>query len=152
MQKTIISDTSCLILLDKIGELDLLHKLFQTVSITPEIAKEYDTSLPEWLVVESPSNKTYQLILEASLDKGESSAIALALEKTDPLLIIDDLKGRKFAVKLGLKITGTLGILIIAKRQNLITSVKPALEKVKKTDFRFSKNLEKTFLRLADED
>lgn len=152
MQKTIISDTSCLILLDKIGELDLLHKLFQTVSITPEIAKEYDHSLPEWLVVESPSNKTYQLILEASLDKGESSAIALGLEKADPLLIIDDLKGRKFAEKLGLKITGTLGILIIAKRQNLISSVKPALEKVKKTDFRFSKNLEKTFLRLAEED
>jgi predicted nucleic acid-binding protein len=36
MQKTIISDTSCLILLDKIGELDLLHGLFKTLIITPE--------------------------------------------------------------------------------------------------------------------
>ncbi|MFN3997978.1 DUF3368 domain-containing protein [Algoriphagus sp.] len=152
MQKTIISDTSCLILLQKIGELDLLQKLFQTVFITPEIANEFDQPLPKWLIIESPENKTYQRILEASLDEGESSAIALGLEKTDPLLIIDDLKGRKFAQKLGLKITGTLGLLIIAKRQNLISSVKPSLEKVKKTDFRFSKNLEKTLLRLSGEE
>lgn len=96
MQKTIISDTSCLILLQKIGELDLLQGLFQSVLITPEIANEYDLPLPKWIVIESPSNKTYQRILEASLDKGESSAIALCLEKTDPLLIIDDLKGRLY--------------------------------------------------------
>lgn len=152
MQKTIISDTSCLILLHKIGELELVQKLFQKVFITPEIVNEYDLPLPNWVIIESPTNKTYQRILEASLDKGESSAIALSLEKTDPLLIIDDLKGRKFAEKLGLKITGTLGILIIAKLQNLISSVKPALEKVKKTDFRFSENLEKTLLRLSGED
>lgn len=152
MQKTIISDTSCLILLDKIGELDLLKKLFKTVTITPEIAKEYNLPLPNWLVLESPTNKTYQLILEASLDKGESSAIALGLEKTNSLLIMDDLKGRKFAEKLGLKITGTLGILIIAKRQSLISSVKPALEKIKESDFRFSKNLEKSLLRLSGEE
>jgi predicted nucleic acid-binding protein len=152
MQKTIISDTSCLILLQKIGELDLLQGLFQSVLITPEIANEYDLPLPKWIVIESPSNKTYQRILEASLDKGESSAIALCLEKTDPLLIIDDLKGRQFAENLGLKITGMLGILILAKRQNLISSVKPALEKVKKTDFRFSKNLEKTLLKLSGEE
>lgn len=152
MQKTIISDTSCLILLHKIGELELLQKLFQSVFITPEIVNEYDLPLPNWVIIESPTNKTYQRILEASLDKGESAAIALSLEKTDPLLIIDDLKGRKFAEKLGLKITGTLGILIIAKLQNLISSVKPALEKVKKTDFRFSENLEKTLLRLSGED
>lgn len=111
MRKTIISDTSCLILLHKIGELELLQKLFQNVFITPEIVNEYDLPLPNWVIIESPTNKTYQRILEASLDKRESSAIALSLEKTDPLLIIDDLKGRKFAEKLGLKITGTLGIL-----------------------------------------
>ncbi|MDO8965587.1 DUF3368 domain-containing protein [Algoriphagus sp.] len=152
MQKTIISDTSCLILLQKIGELDLLQRLFHTVFITPEIATEYELPLPKWIIIDSPINKTYQRILEASLDKGESSAIALCLEKTDPLLIIDDLKGRKFAENLGLKITGTLGILILAKRQNLISSVKPVLEKVKKTDFRFSKNLEKKLLKLSGEE
>jgi predicted nucleic acid-binding protein len=152
MQKTIISDTSCLILLHKIGELDLLQRLFHTVFITPEIATEYELPLPKWIIIDSPINKIYQRILEASLDKGESSAIALCLEKTDPLLIIDDLKGRKFAENLGLKITGTLGILILAKRQNLISSVKPVLEKVKKTDFRFSKNLEKKLLKLSGEE
>ena len=152
MQKTIISDTSCLILLQKIGELDLLLRLFQTVFITPEITKEYELPLPNWVIIEAPANKTYQRILEASLDKGESSAIALGLEKTDPLLIIDDLKGRKFAEKLGLKISGTLGVLIIAKNQNLISSVKPALERIKLTDFRLSKNLEKRILQLSGEE
>lgn len=152
MQKTIISDTSCLILLQKIGELDLLQRLFHTVFITPEIATEYELPLPKWIIIDSPINKTYQRILEASLDKGESSAIALCLEKTDPLLIIDDLKGRKFAEKLGLKISGTLGVLIIAKKQNLISSIKPALERIKLTDFRFSEHLEKRVLQLAGED
>ena len=111
MQKVIISDTSCLILLDKIGELNLLNKLFGQIIITQEIADEFKEELPDWFKIEQPTNKTYQKILEASLDKGEASAIAFAIEQTDCLLIIDDFRGRKYAEQLGIKITGTLGII-----------------------------------------
>jgi predicted nucleic acid-binding protein len=131
MQKVIISDTSCLILLDKIEELKLLKKLFGQIIVTREIASEFKKELPEWFTIQEPTNKTYQKILEASLDKGEASAIAFALEQTDCLLIIDDYKGRKYAEQLGIKITGTLGILIDAKLSGYIESVKPMLDKIK---------------------
>jgi predicted nucleic acid-binding protein len=86
MQKVIISDTSCLILLDKIGELKLLNKLFGQIIVTQEIANEFKKELPDWFTIEEPANKTYQKILEASLDKGEASAIAFAIEQADCLL------------------------------------------------------------------
>ena len=151
MQKVIISDTSCLILLDKIGELVLLNKLFGQITITPEIAREFKKDLPEWFKIEQPTNKTYQKILEASLDKGEASAIAFAIEQTDCLLIIDDYKGRKYAEQLGIKITGTLGVVINAKLSGLIESVKPILDKIKKTDFRLTAELEKKTLEKSNE-
>ncbi len=151
MDKIILSDTSCLILLDKIGELELLRKLFSAVIITPEIAEEYNQPLPDWIKTEASENKSYQAILSISLDKGESSAIALCLEKSNPLLIIDDLKGRRFAQNLGIKVAGTLGVFVLAKRKNLIPSIIPLLGKIKKTDFRFSKSLEQTVLSLCNE-
>jgi predicted nucleic acid-binding protein len=77
MQKVIISDTSCLILLEKIGALFLLPQLFGRIVITPEIANEFITELPVWFSIESPENMTYQRILEASLDRGEASAIPM---------------------------------------------------------------------------
>ena len=151
MQRVIISDTSYLILLDKIGELNLLNKLFGQVTVTPEIANEFRKELPDWFKIEEPINKTYQKILEASLDKGEASAIAFAIEQEDCLLIIDDLKGRKYAEQLGIKITGTLGLIIDAKLSGYITSVKPILDKIKQTDFRLSEDLEKRTLEKSKE-
>jgi predicted nucleic acid-binding protein len=151
MQKVIISDTSCLILLDKIGELDLLHKLFGQIVVTQEIAAEFKKELPDWFRVENPINKTYQKILEASLDKGEASAIAFAIEQKDCLLIIDDYKGRKYAEQLGIKITGTLGIIIDAKLSGHLKSVKDILDKIKKTDFRLTEDLERKTLEKSKE-
>lgn len=151
MQKVIISDTSCLILLDKIGELTLLSKLFGQITITQEIANEFKKELPDWFNIEEPVNKTYQKILEASLDKGEASAIAFAIEQTDCLLVIDDFKGRKYAEQLGIKITGTLGIIVNAKLSGHIQSVKPMLDKIKKTDFRLTPDLEKKTIEKSNE-
>ncbi len=97
MQKTILSDTSCLIILNKIGELELVHRVFGKIVITDDVANEYGLQLPEWISIRNPQNKKYKQILEASVDKGEASAIALAVESSDCLLIIDDLKGRNLA-------------------------------------------------------
>lgn len=151
MQKVIISDTSCLILLDKIGELSLLNKLFGQIIITQEISDEYSKELPDWFSIEKSTNRNYQKILEASLDKGEASAIAFAIEQPDCLLIIDDFKGRKYAEQLGIKITGTLGVLVDAKLSGHVKSVKHLLGKIKKTDFRITADLEKITLEKSNE-
>jgi len=151
MQKTILSDTSCLILLDKIGELDLLHKVFGEIVITQTVAGEYGLPLPIWISVQNPFNQNYQKILEASVDKGEASAIALAVELVDCLLIIDDLKGRNLAQALGIEITGTLGVILQAKLSSKINSIKSLLEKIKRTDFHISDKLEKQILAKAKE-
>ena len=151
MQKIIVSDTSCLILLNKINRLSLLKSLFGEVTITTIIAKECGFIIPEFILVEDPVNLNYQLILEGYLDKGEASALALALEKKNCLLIIDEAKGRKEAKQLHLNYTGTLGILLVAKDKGLISSISEILEEIKQTDFRISKSLLKEVILMSKE-
>ncbi|MEX0813058.1 MAG: DUF3368 domain-containing protein [Chitinophagales bacterium] len=141
MQKIIVSDTSCLILLQKIGRLSLLKQLFGKVKITSVVAKEFGAELPDFIEIENPENTRYQNILESFLDSGESSAIALAIEKQDVLLIIDENKARQKAKQLKLKYTGTIGILIVAKQKNYINSITEIIQQILQTDFRISKAL-----------
>ena len=151
MHKTIISDTSCFIILTNIGELELLQKVYSFVVTTTDVAKEYGETLPDWVGIETVKDKYRQQLLEMQIDKGESSAIALALEMTDCTIILDDYKARKIADKLGLKFTGTIGVIIRAKLNGIIPSIKPILEKVKKTDFRLSPEIELLALKEANE-
>jgi len=151
MHKIIISDTSCFIILTNIGELHLLQKLYSKITTTIEIATEFGEPLPEWVEILSVKSKDTQRLLEMQIDKGESSAIALALEISDSLLILDDIKARKVATQLGLSITGTLGIIIKAKLEGIIPSVIPILNKIKQTDFRISNEVELQVLKAAKE-
>jgi predicted nucleic acid-binding protein len=129
----------------------LLNKLFGTIITTPEVLAEFGSLLPEWIEIKQPSDKDYLSLIEKSVDKGEASAIALAVEMKGSLLIIDDLKGRNLALHLGLTIIGTIGILVDAKLTGIIPSVKPLLLKIKETNFRISENLEALILRKAGE-
>ena len=79
--------------------------------------------------------------MEIQIDKGESSAIALALETPDSTVILDDYKARKIAERLGIPFTGTIGVIIKAKLRGIIPSIKPLLEKIKQTDFRLSSEI-----------
>ena len=85
------------------------------------------------------------------IDRGESSAIALALETPDSTIILDDYKARKIADQLGLIFTGTIGVIIKAKLNGIIPSIKPILEKIKQTDFRLSADIELQALKEAKE-
>lgn len=120
MPRVIISDTSCLIILTKIGELELLRTLYKTVTITEEIVEEYGENLPDWIRVQQVKDHYSQQLLEMHIGKGEASAIALALESDDPVLILDDWKARKVAERLGIRVTGTLGVIIKAKKSGII--------------------------------
>lgn len=151
MPNIIIADTSCFIILSKIDELDLLQKIYGQIFTTFDIAVEFGEPLSNWVVIKNVLNKNYQEILELQLDKGESSAIALALETENCTIILDDYKARKIAKKLSVSFTGTIGIIIKAKQVGLINSIKPILEKIKSTNFRLSKEIETQALILANE-
>lgn len=151
MRKTIISDTSCFIILSKIGELDLLRKTYGKITTTFEIANEFGETLPEWVEIVRVTDKYRQILLELQIDKGESSAIALAIETPDCTVILDDYKARKIAERLGLNITGTIGVIIKAKLTGVIPSIKPILERIKQSDFRLTSDIEIQALKAANE-
>ena len=151
MHRTIISDTSCFIILTNIGELDLLQKTYGQVLNTIEVAAEFGSPLPDWIEIQSATDKYRQQILEMQIDKGEASAIALALEIPDSTIILDDYKAQKIAERLGLEITGTVGVIIKAKLRGVIPSIKPYFENIRKTDFRLTDAIEKQALKEAGE-
>ena len=60
---------------------------------------------------------------------------------------MDDLKARKLAQKLNLKITGTIGVLVKARKRNIITSTQEVLNRLRNEGFRISDEIEKEFLK-----
>lgn len=135
MPNTIISNTSCFIVLTNIGELDLLQKTYGEIITTYEVATEFGQQLPDWVKIKLTTDKYRQKILELQIDKGESSVIALAIETPESTIILDDYKARVIAERLGLMVSGTIGIIIKAKLRGIIPSIIPYLEKIRKTDF-----------------
>lgn len=59
MHGTIISNTSCFIVLHNIGELNLLNKIYGQITTTLEVAKEFDQSIPDWVEIKSPATKYF---------------------------------------------------------------------------------------------
>lgn len=151
MPELIIADASCLIVLTKIGTLDLLHRLYGTVTITPVVAAEYGLPLPEWMKLEVAADAARQHHLTLLIDAGEASAIALALEIPGCTLILDDYKARRLAEQLAVQLTGTFGVLLRAKRRGLVPAVRPLLERIRQTNFRFSAALEMEVVKQAEE-
>ncbi len=151
MHKTIKADTSCFILLTNIGELDLLQQLYGKVHTTIEVANEFAKPFPDWVVVEYIANDHQMQLLELQIDKGEASAIILALNYENHIIILDDYKARKIAKQLYLHVTGTLGVIIKAKLNGIIPSIKPILEKIKSTNFRISDEVASAALNEAKE-
>ena|GEM_PF-133765 len=143
--RAIISDTSCLIALTDIGYLDVLKHLYKEIIITPEVATEYKKSLPDWMIIKEVKNKTKMNEIRESkpiLGIGESSSIALALEIKDSSLILDDEEARKYALKLGLTIIGTVSVVGNACDRGYIKSYEKACEDLRKVNFRFSKKIQ----------
>ena len=152
----VISDTTPIITLIKINRIDLLEKLFGEVFIPEAVFRELTTTTAfadeaeivkasSFLKVTTVQNQQSLSILQAvsGLDDGESEAIILAGELGSDALIIDERKGRKVAQKLGITITGTIGILIQAHNENMISTenAKLYLEQLKNSNIRLSEAL-----------
>ena len=146
-----LSNTSCLIALDNIGQLELLRRVYGIIHISEEVAGEFGVLVPAWIKVHSVQDKTKLNILHNLVDLGEASTIALAYQFDDVTLILDDRKARKLADNLNLRFTGLLGILIKAKQTGVIDSVGNVFARLKAVGFRFSPAMEIQALRLAGE-
>jgi predicted nucleic acid-binding protein len=142
----IVADASCLIVLQNIGELSLLQKLFDEITITEEVRNEFGLPLPEWIKIPTVANSGEKHLLSVLLDKGEASSIALALEITDSILIIDEKKGRRIARELGLITIGTLGVILKAKEKGLIESTTGLIKQLESTGFYLSQSLKEKLL------
>ncbi len=125
--------------------------MFGKVIITSIIAEEFGSPLPEWISIKNAENKNNQSILELFVDKGEASVIALAVEHPDCLLILDDQKARKLAAELKIRFTGTIAFFVEAKLKGYIKSVYPIIDKIRKTNFHLTPELEKKILKSAAE-
>ena len=150
MPQTIISDTSCLVLFEKIERWDILQGTFSSITITEEVAAEYG-ELPKWMEIKKLESRDIYSRLHLELGSGEASSIAFALENADSLLIIDERKGRIKAEELGVKIIGSLGVLLKAKEKGVINSVAEILILIGQTDFRISESITKKLLEEAGE-
>ena len=112
-----VSNTSPLILLDKVGHLFLLEQLFQKVIIPPAVDKEWlrpgGYIVPSWLSVEplTPETRKISNDLRNIIDSGEAEAIALCSVMKLGWILLDDMKARQQAKSIGLQVIGTLGIL-----------------------------------------
>lgn len=134
----IVSDTTPLSQLAKVGKLNLLHDIYGKIIIPQEVYHEVTTGnhpavnlvqLADWIERRtiSSSEKVSTLKTITNLGWGECAAMILAEELEADQLLIDDLEARRVALSRNLKITGTLGILLVAKQLGLITSVQEVL-------------------------
>lgn len=134
----VVADTTPLSELAKIGELDLLQKVYQRLVIPREVYQEIIAGEHPaanliksitWIDILSVRNSQaiFNLQSMTQLDLGECAAIILAEELGANRILIDDLEARKIAMSRNLPVTGTIGTLLIAKQLRLITSVKPLL-------------------------
>ena len=145
----VVVDSSCLISLERIGRLDLLPALFDSVVVTPEVSREFGAA-PSWLSVEAPLNTALVRALSLLVDSGEAEAIALAQER-GWRIILDDRRARAVAARVGVHVIGTIGVLVRAKQEGVIPSLTPLLGALESGGFHLSEALRREALRLAGE-
>lgn len=161
MRRVIVNSTP-LIALSNIGQLELLHKLYEEIYIPQavyrEVTEKNDTASQNiqrelsWIHVESIQEPEKYALYKAKLHAGEVEVMILAQEepKAD-LLIIDDNAARKTAKFLGLNVTGTIGVLLKAKIKGHITEIKPLLNGLQASGFYISKPIMDMIIKQAGE-
>lgn len=103
------------------------------------------------LRVVDPVDELRTNLLSMQVDRGEASAIALALEYLDHVVILDDRKAHILAEALGLVVAGTLGVIVKAKQNGAIALVRPWFDRLREAGFRASDAVEAALLKEAGE-
>lgn len=147
----IIADSSPLISLAIIEQLELLPQLYQRVLLPPAVWDEVTVQgigLPganavskvTWLEIQTPEAALLKP-LSILVDRGEAEAIALAQSIPESIVLLDDAQARRVAERLGVRRIGTLGILRRAKKSGLVQAVKPYIEKLRAQGIYIRQNL-----------
>ncbi len=150
MSDQAVTNSTCLIALERIGQLTLLPRVFKRV-LAPSAVQAELGSRVEWLIVKEVRNPGIVTALRTQLDEGEAQAIALAMESGDAVIILDDKKARRVGQQIGLKVIGTVGVLLRAKRMGVISIVQPLLDALQQAGFRMTEALYEEALRVAGE-
>lgn len=158
----IVCNSGPLITLSKLGKINLLQELYGTIIIPEKVRYEIvvqgrgavgaeEVGNASWINVEAVKNKLAVELLRERLDAGESEAIVLAMESKADLLLMDEARGRRISEGRGIKLIGTLGLLVVAKKRGLITEIKPLLEQLITVGFYMSSDLYQAMLEQAGE-
>ena len=137
----VVSDSSPLVALSFIRQLDLLQQLYGQVLVPEAVWQELlagqshpgrDAVLnATWIERGAVKNRQLVIALFQDLDLGEAEAIALAVETKASLLLVDERLGRRTAQHFGLNIIGVIGVLVDAKHRGLIAEIKPYLDQLR---------------------
>jgi uncharacterized protein len=156
----IVSNTTPIISLLKIGQLELLEKIYGRILIPGEVFNEIqrgcdkpyyaDISQLNWITIKDIADKK-TLNYFVDLDAGEAEVIVLATEIEADLVIIDGTFGRRFAKHAGLKVTGTIGVLVKAKEMGFINKILPLLIDLQRKGIWISDKLIKNILKIVEE-
>lgn len=158
--RLVISNTTPIIALALIGHLDLMHTLYGEVWIPPAVAAEVEaggTRVGAAELLAAPYLRTMPLDdprradLLNDLDRGEAEVLALAQERNADLVVLDERLGRRHARRLGLPLTGTLGVLLRAKRDGHIPAVRPLVQQLQRGGIHLNARLITRILELAGE-
>lgn len=157
----VISNATPLVALSSIGKLTLLRDLYGEILIPQAVYEEFvatqkitrQTSLDKsaWIKVK-PLVNPRDVLVYVGLDRGESEVLTLANEQSARLVIIDEKRARRYAERLGLSVTGTIGILLTAKRWGFLPTVSPLLHQLLAQGIFLSPNLITQTLQDAGEE
>lgn len=156
--RKVLANTTPLIALANINQLEILHKLYRTIivpqAVIDEIVREpakhrvYECS---WIKVEKIKDMTLKEMFRARLHAGEVEVMILAREQKADLLIMDDDAAKKTAKFLGLHVTGTLGVLLKAKKEGYLEKVRPVMNELIRDGFYISDAVKQYVLNQAGE-
>lgn len=156
----VVVDTTPIIALSIIGQLQLLESLYGEVWIPPAVSAEVaaggsrpgaaELQRAAFVRVATLVNPS-QADMLSDLDRGEAEVIALARERRAGLVILDERLARRHAVRLGLTVTGALGVLIQAKRRGYVAAVRPLLDQLRAGGMYLDDGLVRRTLELAGE-
>ena len=160
MRKVIVNSTP-LIALCKVNQLDLLRRLYGEITVPKavfeEVTKKNDlvrkeVTVASWIHIEAVQDTKAKRMYRAKLHDGEVEVMILAQEyEGEHLVVIDDNAARKTAQFLGLTLTGTLGVLMKAKELGYIDSVMPIVGRMEENEIYFSDSLKARVKRLSRE-
>jgi predicted nucleic acid-binding protein len=160
MPEEVVCNTTPVQYLHQAGVLDLLRELYGRVlvpgAVASEIAAGMEAGVPlpdlggvSWIEIREVTESPWPT--PRNIHRGEAEVIALAGTLPGSLMILDDLAARRYADLLGLRFTGTLGVLYKARQRGLVTALRPVVDTLRECGFRLAESTRNDFLKSVGE-